>query len=85
MDMTDEEILAALSKIIYEVAEIPAAEITPERRFAEDDLDVDSLALVEMAQIVQDDLKVKVPDEAIKNLKTVQDVIDHIRHAEVLS
>lgn len=40
------------------------------------DLNVDSLDLVELAQIVEEDFGVQITGEDIKNLPTVGDVID---------
>ena len=44
------------------------------RRF--EDLDVDSLDLVELAQIVEDEFGVELDGDAVKDVKTVGDVID---------
>jgi acyl carrier protein len=41
-------------------------------------LDVDSLDLVEMAQIVEDEYGVQMREEDMKNLKTVGDAIDYV-------
>jgi acyl carrier protein len=41
-----------------------------------DDLDVDSLDLVELAQIVEDEFGVELQGEDVKDLSTVGEVID---------
>jgi acyl carrier protein len=82
MAMTDEEILTGLGEIIDEVAGIPADQVTPDKSFA-DDLDIDSLSMVEIAVASQDKFGVEIPDDQLKNLKTVQDVIDYVRGAGV--
>ncbi len=41
-----------------------------------EDLDVDSLDLVELAQIVEDEFDVELQGEDVKDLQTVGDVID---------
>ncbi len=43
-----------------------------------DAIDVDSLDLAELAQIVEDEHGVKMEDEAMKQIKTVGDAIDFI-------
>jgi acyl carrier protein len=48
--------------------------VTPEARWA--DLQVDSLDLVELAQVVEEDFGVQLTGEDIKNLPTVGSVID---------
>jgi acyl carrier protein len=82
MAMTQEEILAGLSEIIDEIAGVPAEEVTPEKTFV-DDLDIDSLSMVEIAVAAQDKFGVEIPDDQLKDLKTVQDVIDYVGRASV--
>ena len=82
MAMTEQEILEGLAEIIDEVAGVPAEEVTPSKTFV-DDLDIDSLSMVEIAVAAQDKFGVEIPDDQLKDLKTVQDVIDYVRRAEV--
>ena len=81
MAMTQEEILTGLGEIIDEVAGVPAEEVTPEKSFV-DDLDIDSLSMVEIAVAAQDKFGVEIPDDQLKDLTTVQDVIEFVRKAE---
>jgi len=80
--MTEQEILAGLAEIIDEVAGVPADQVSPEKTFV-DDLDIDSLSMVEIAVAAQDKFGVEIPDDQLKDLKTVQDVIDDVRRAAV--
>jgi acyl carrier protein len=82
MAMTEQEILAGLSEIIDEVAGVPADQVTLEKTFV-DDLDIDSLSMVEIAVAAQDKFGVEIPDEQLKDLKTVQDVVNYVVRAEV--
>jgi acyl carrier protein len=82
MAMTDQEILTGLAEIIDEVAGVPADQVTPEKTFV-DDLDIDSLSMVEIAVAAQDKFGVEIPDEQLKDLKTVQDVINYVRRSSV--
>src|SRR5205814_8624600 len=82
MAMTQEEILTGLGEIIDEVAGVPADQVTPEKNFV-DDLDIDSLSMVEIAVAAQDKFGVEIPDDQLKNLKTVQNVIDYVRNTGV--
>jgi len=81
MAMTDQEILTGLGEIIDEVAGVPAEEVTPEKSFV-DDLDIDSLSMVEIAVAAQAKFGVEIPDDQLKDLTTVQDVIEFVRKAE---
>jgi acyl carrier protein len=82
MAMTDQEILEGLGEIIDEVAGVPAEQVTPDKTFV-DDLDIDSLSMVEIAVAAQDKFGVEIPDDQLKDLKTVQDVINYVRRSAI--
>ena len=71
------EILSGLAEIVEEVAGIDTAEVSPEKSFV-DDLDIDSLSMVEIAVQAEDKFGVKIPDDELANLKTVNDAVDYI-------
>ncbi|MGH3933880.1 MAG: acyl carrier protein [Pseudonocardiaceae bacterium] len=75
--MTNEEILGVLAEIVNEVAGVETSEITTDKSFV-DDLDIDSLSMVEIAVQVEDRFGVKVPDDELANLKTVGDAVDYV-------
>ena len=77
MALSGQEILQGLGEIVDEIAGVPADEVTPEKSFV-DDLDIDSLSMVEIAVAAQDKFGVEIPDEQLKDLKTVQDVINYV-------
>ena len=82
MAMTEQEILAGLGEIVDEIAGVPADQVTPSKSFV-DDLDIDSLSMVEIAVAAQDKFGVEIPDEELKNLKTVHDVIVFVQKSDV--
>ena len=71
------EIQAGLAEIVEEVAGVEAADVTPEKSFV-DDLDIDSLSMVEIAVQAEDKFGVKIPDDQLAELKTVGDAVDYI-------
>jgi len=75
--MTEQEILAGLGEIIEEIAGVPADEVIPNKSFV-DDLDIDSLSMVEIAVAAQDKFGVEIPDDQLKDLTTVQDVVNFV-------
>ena len=75
--MTEQEIIAGLGEIIEEIAGVPADEVTPGKSFV-DDLDIDSLSMVEIAVAAQDKFGVEIPDDQLKDLATVQDVVNYV-------
>jgi acyl carrier protein len=76
-----EEIRAGLAEIVNEVAGIPTDEVQLDKSFT-DDLDVDSLSMVEVAMAVEEKFGASIPDEELSNLKTVGDAVSFIeKHA----
>jgi acyl carrier protein len=75
--VNEQEILEGLGEIVEEIAGVPAAEVTPGKSFV-DDLDIDSLAMVEIAVAAQDKFGVEIPDDQLKDLATVQDVVNFV-------
>jgi acyl carrier protein len=78
-EVSEQTILAGLGEIVEEIVGVPAADVTPEKNFI-DDLDIDSLSMVEIAVAAQDKFEVEIPDDELKNLRTVQDVIDYVQN-----
>jgi acyl carrier protein len=72
-----QEILDGLAVIVNEVAGVPVADIQPDKSFI-DDLDIDSLSMVEVVMAAEDKWGVKIPDSEVKNLKTVGDAVAYI-------
>ncbi|MGA8332140.1 MAG: meromycolate extension acyl carrier protein AcpM [Mycobacterium sp.] len=81
MSVSQEEIIAGIAEIIEEVTGIEPSEITPEKSFV-DDLDIDSLSMVEIAVQTEDKYGVKIPDEDLAGLRTVGDVVNYIQKLE---
>lgn len=75
--MSKEEILVGLAGIVNEVAGVPVDDVQPGKSFI-DDLDIDSLSMVEVVMAAEDKWGVKIPDEEVKNLKTVGDAVAYI-------
>ena len=73
----NKEILSGLAEIVEEVAGIDTDEVTPEKSFV-DDLDIDSLSMVEIAVQAEDRFEVKIPDAELANLKTVGDAVSYV-------
>ncbi|MYS24118.1 acyl carrier protein [Streptomyces sp. DvalAA-14] len=78
---TKEEIVAGLADIVNEIAGIPTEDVQLDKSFT-DDLDVDSLSMVEVVVAAEEQFSVKIPDEDVKNLKTVGDAVDYILNAQ---
>lgn len=77
---TQQEILDGLAEIVNEVAGVPAADVQLEKSFV-DDLDIDSLSMVEVVVAAEEKFGVKIPDDDVKGLKTVGDAVTYIAGA----
>ena len=79
--MANEEIKDGLAEILEEVAGVLPADVSEEKSFT-DDLDVDSLSMVEIALAAEERFGVKIPDDELANLKTVGDAVSYIEKAK---
>ncbi|WP_024793223.1 meromycolate extension acyl carrier protein AcpM [Tomitella biformata] len=77
MAVNKDEIVQNLAEIIEEVTGIEPSEITLEKSFV-DDLDIDSLSMVEIAVQTEDKYGIKIPDEELASLRTVGDVVAYV-------
>jgi len=74
------ELLAGLAEVLEEVAGTPADKVLPEASF-DADLDIDSLTMVEVVVACEERFNVRIPDEALEQMRTVGDAITYISGA----
>ncbi|MGW6263480.1 acyl carrier protein [Streptomyces sp. NPDC055085] len=74
------DIVQKLAQIVYDVSGVTTpAETTDIRRLSFiDDLDIDSLSMVEVTVAVEQEFDVQIPDERIKTFNTIGNVADYI-------
>jgi len=77
---TQQEILSGLADIVNEVAGVPATDVQPDKSFV-NDLDIDSLSMVEVVVAAEERFGVKIPDDDVKGLRTVGDAVSYIEKA----
>ncbi len=75
------DVRAELAEIVNEIAGVDADEVQPDKSFVED-LDVDSLSMVEIVVAAEEKFGVRIPDDEVKNLKTVGDAVSFIERAQ---
>jgi len=80
MSLSPDAVLVGLKEIVEEVAGIPAASIELGKNFT-DDLDVDSLSMVEVVVAAEERFGVKIPDDKVTELATVGDAVNFIVNA----
>jgi acyl carrier protein len=79
--MSREETVAGLAEILEEVAGVNPDDVAEGKSFTED-LDVDSLSMVEVVVAAEEKFGVKIPDDEVPNLKTVGDAVSYIEKAK---
>ena len=62
--MSEEDILERFRKCAVDVLSVEADQVTPGAKFG-DDLDADSLDLVELVMALEEEFGVEVPEEAV--------------------
>jgi len=77
MAFTNDEVLAGLAELITDETGIDASEVALEKSFT-DDLDIDSISMMTIVVNAEEKFSVTIPDDEVKNLKTVKDAVDFI-------
>ncbi|MDA3018147.1 MAG: acyl carrier protein [Actinomycetota bacterium] len=80
MALSPADVLAGLKEIVEEVAGVSASQIELDKNFTED-LDVDSLSMVEVVVAAEERFGIKIPDDAVTDLATVGDAVNFIVNA----
>ncbi len=75
--MSENDILSGLADIVREITGIKAEQVVPGATFV-DDLDIDSLSMVEVVVAAEERFGVRIPDEDLAKLKTVGDAVAYI-------
>lgn len=66
-----------VKKIIAEQLDIDADSISYESSIT-DDLGADSLDVVDLVMLFEDEFGVEIPDDAVENIRTVSDVVKYL-------
>ncbi len=67
-----------LAEIIADQLSVDVEDITPDTSFSED-LNADSLDLMEVIVTLEDELDIQIADEELQNIKTVGDAYELIK------
>ncbi|MGH9016001.1 MAG: acyl carrier protein [Acidimicrobiia bacterium] len=73
--MDREEVLAAIQGVAVEVLSVESSQVTEGARFKED-LEADSLDLVELVMALEESFDISVPEEDLEGVATVGQAVD---------
>jgi len=79
--MASNELLGDVAATLAAIGGVDPAEVTPDRSLR--DLDIDSMALVEIVVSLEDRFGLIIPDNAWSHFTTIGDVLDHLAQAGV--
>lgn len=76
-DMEREEILEKIKEITADRLGVEESEVTPEASFRQD-LEADSLDLVELIMELEEQFGMEIPDEEAEKITTVEEAVDYV-------
>lgn len=73
----DTQIFEKIRDLLAEQLDIPADSITPESDII-DDLEADSLTVLDMVMTLEDEFDIEIPDEDVEKLRTIGSVVSYV-------
>ena len=73
----DTQIFEKIRDLLAEQLDITADSITPESDII-DDLEADSLTVLDMVMTLEDEFDIEIPDEDVEKLRTVGSVVSYV-------
>ena len=80
MALSEQEIVKGLAEIVNSVTELPVDAVELDKHFT-DDLEIDSLDMMQIVVDAEERFGVRIPDDDVKNLRTVGDAVSYIQSA----
>lgn len=80
--MSRDEVLSMVRELLADILEVEPGSINEGDAF-QDDLDADSLALIELVEAIEEDVSeravgFRIDDEDLEDLRTVRDAVDYV-------
>ena len=79
--MNEEEILEKLKSIIVNQLDVDEEVVKEESTFV-DDLEADSLDIVELIMNIEEEFDMEIPDTDAEKISTVNDVVEYIKERQ---
>lgn len=81
MAQSTDEVLAGLAALVNDETGVPVESVVFGKSFA-DDLDIDSISMMTIVVNAEEEFGVKIPDDKVSELKTVDDAVNFIVDAQ---
>jgi acyl carrier protein len=81
MAQSKDEVLAGLAALVNDETGVPVESVVFGKSFA-DDLDIDSISMMTIVVNAEEHFDVKIPDDKVSELKTVDDAVNYIVSAQ---
>lgn len=81
MAQSKDEVLAGLAALVNDETGVPVESVVFGKSFA-DDLDIDSISMMTIVVNAEEEFGVKIPDDKVSELKTVDDAVNYIVSAQ---
>jgi acyl carrier protein len=75
--MSQSDIFERVKKVVVDQLGIDAETVTPQAKFI-DDLNADSLDIVELVMAFEEEFDIEIPDDAAEKILSVQHAVDYI-------
>ena len=70
----DQDLYRAVETILTDTFRVPEDEVSPEATFAS--MQLDSLDLVELTMVVEEDIGIRIEDDELEGVETVRDAVE---------
>ena len=77
--MTNEELFNSIKRMIVDQLGVDEDTITEDSSFV-DDLNADSLDMVELVMAMEQEFDIEIPDDVAEKVVTVKDAVDYIQN-----
>ena len=81
MAFSQSEVLAGLAEIVNDETGLATDSVQLDKSFT-DDLDIDSISMMTIVVNAEEQFGVKIPDDKVSELKTVDDAVNYIVSAQ---
>ena len=77
--MTNEELFKSIKQMIVDQLGVDEDTITEDSSFV-DDLNADSLDMVELVMAMEQDFDIEIPDDVAEKVATVKDAVEYVQN-----